>query len=61
MRVYLVLYNGKVSQEGYSSYEDAVGFVKSRGFNIHKTGYGTYGDIYGNSYLITDVVVRNKK
>lgn len=62
MIIYLVLYNGKVSQEGYTSLNDAIDFIKSRGTTVRKstsTGYGTYTDAYGNIYQITDVLVHN--
>lgn len=53
MIIYLVLYNGKVSQEGYTSLNNAIDFIKSRGATIRKStsvGYGTYNDAYGNIY-----------
>lgn len=62
MIIYLVLYNGKVSQEGYTSLSDAIDFVKSRGTTIRKStsiGYDTYTDAYGNIYQITDILVHN--
>lgn len=62
MIIYLVLYNGKVSQEGYTSLNDAIDFIKSKSATIRKNtsiGYSTYTDAYGNVYQITDILVHN--
>ncbi len=59
-KVYVVLYNGRVSSEGYSTVEKAIEFIKSRSDNPEKMyGLGwTWIDDENNEYKIKEVNIK---
>ena len=56
--VYVVLYNGQVSSEGYKDVVDAIEFIETRSSNPVKDEGWLWVDDKGNRYQIKDIVVR---
>ena len=58
MYIYVVTYNDKVSSEGYKTVEDAIKFIKNKGYNLLQLSDWWYEDSKGNTYKIHDVRVK---
>jgi len=55
-KVYVILYDGKVSQEGYSNYDDAMKYCEERGKRYNGLCWA-WADDKGKYYKIIEIKI----